>query len=452
MPGINSLGEDLLVRPRTGAIALMTTNRVVFAFSNRLLNNNYLKVALQPDAAGRYKTLGEAVQASKNITYTTSGDITNNRKFALLGDPAMTIGFPRNRVRPLLVNGHPAASVDTLSATEFAEIEGEVTNGAGARLTDFNGTVSLTLFDKPQTVRTLGNDPQSIPVGFQAQTSSLFRGKVTASAGRFSFRFRIPRDINFQYGAGRMSFYAQDSTRDATGVSNGVLIGGIVPGGVSDNEGPQIRAFLNDDRFVSGSVTNQNPVLLLRLSDSSGINTGTAGIDHDIVVTIDGNNRNYYILNDFYETEPDTYQKGTVRFQLPELAPGPHSLTIKAWDVVNNSSSYTLDLTVAKDEDLVLQHVLNYPNPFTTRTQFWFEHNKPGLDLRVRVEIFSVAGHLIKTIRHTINTDGNRSMETEWDGRDDFGQRVGRGVYVYRITVETADGKRASQLQKLVVL
>lgn len=452
LPGITSLGEDLLVRPRTGAIALMTTNRVVFAFSNRLLNNNYLQVALQPDASGRYKSLGEAVQASKNLTYATSGDVTNNRKFALMGDPAMTIGFPKGRVRPLLVNGHPIATADTLSATEFAEIEGEVTNLAGNRLGDFNGTVSLTLYDKPQTLHTLGNDPTSTPVPFQAQTSSLFRGKVTAQAGRFKFRFRLPRDINFQYGNGRMSFYAQDSTRDATGMSRNVLIGGLAPGANDDHEGPQIKAWLNDERFVNGSVTNENPVLLLRLADSSGINTGNAGIDHDIVVTLDGNNHTYYVLNDFYETEPDTYQRGSVRFQLPALAPGRHSLTIKAWDVVNNSNTYTLEFTVARDEDLVIDHVINYPNPFTTHTQFWFEHNKPGLDLRVRAEIFTVTGKLIKTIARTINTEGTRSIETEWDGRDDYGQRVGRGVYIYRLTVESADGKRASQLQKLVVL
>jgi hypothetical protein len=452
LPGINSLGENLLVRPKTGAIALMTTNRVVFAFSNRVLNNNYLQAALQPDANGRYKTLGEAVQSSKNQTYLTNGDVTNNRKFALLGDPAMTLGFPKLRVRPTLVNGHPVAVSDTLSATEFAEIEGEVTSLQGALLPDFNGTVALTLYDKPQAVRTLGNDPASPPTTFQQQTNSLFRGRVTASNGRFKFRFRLPRDINFQYGAGRMSFYAQDSSRDATGASGNVIIGGIVPGASDDKEGPRIRAFLNDERFVNGSVSNQDPVLLLRLSDSSGINTGNAGIDHDIVVTIDDNNRNYFILNDFYETEPDTYQKGTIRFQLPAFTAGRHTLTIKAWDVLNNSSTYTLEFTVAKDEDLVLGHVLNYPNPFTTKTQFWFEHNKPGIDLNTRVEIFTVAGRLIKTIRHTINNDGNRSNEVGWDGTDDFGARVGRGVYIYRLVVESADGKKASQLQKLVLL
>ena len=47
---------------------------------------------------------------------------------------------------------------------------------------------------------------------------------------------------------------------------------------------------------------------------------------------------NYFVLNNFYESDLDNYQRGTVRFQLPPLAPGPHSLRIKAWDVVNNSS------------------------------------------------------------------------------------------------------------------
>ncbi|RYY95382.1 MAG: T9SS type A sorting domain-containing protein, partial [Chitinophagaceae bacterium] len=370
----------------------------------------------------------------------------------LLGDPAMTLGFPRGRVRPTLVNGHPIATADTLSATEFAEIEGEVTNGAGARLTDFNGTVSLTLFDKPQAVRTLANNPTSLPVTFQSQTATLFRGTVSASSGAFRFRFRMPRDINFQYGAGRMSFYAQDSSRDATGFTGSVQIGGLAPGAPNDREGPVIRAYLNDERFVNGSISNQNPVLLLRLADSSGINTGSAGIDHDIVVTVDDNNRQYYVLNDFYETERDSYQKGSVRFQLPELSAGPHRLHIKAWDVLNNSSTYTLEFVVAKDEDLVLDHVLNYPNPFTTKTQFWFEHNKPGMDLRTTVEIYSVTGRIIKTLRRTINTTGNRSSEVDWDGRDEFGDRVGRGVYLYRLSVESADGRKAGRLQKLVIL
>jgi hypothetical protein len=452
-PSTNSLGEDLLVRPQTGAISLMTTTRVVFAFSNRILNNNYLQIALQPDANGRYKSLGEAMQAAKNFTYTTSGDIINNRKFTLLGDPAMTLAFPKMKVNALLVNNKPVGSgADTLSATEFATIEGEVTDNNGTRLTNFNGVVYLTLFDKPQMITTIGNDATSIPVPFQNQTNALFKGKVSAASGKFTFKFKLPKDINYQYGNGKMSFYAQDTLRDANGFSNSVVIGGIAPGTSTDKEGPRIKAYLNDEKFVNGSIVNSEPVLILKLSDTSGINTGNAGIDHDIVATVDGDNRKYFVLNDFYEADLNSYQQGEVRFQLPAFTPGHHTLTIKAWDVLNNSSEYVLEFTVANDNQLVLDHVLNYPNPFTTTTSFWFEHNKPGIDLYARVEIFTISGKLIKTINRTINTEGNRSSEITWDGKDNYGDRIGRGVYLYKLSVQTADGKKASKMQRLVSL
>ena len=452
-PQTTSLGENLLVRRNTGAIALMTTTRLVFANSNRVLNNNYLKTALQPDAAGRYKSLGEAVQASKNLTYTTSGDVINNRKFALLGDPAMTLAFPTLKVQATAINGKSiAAQTDTLSATEFITLDGEVQDGAGVLQQGFQGTVYLSLFDKTKNVTTLANDPTSLRVAFPDQSSVLFKGKASATAGRFSFRFRLPKDINFQYGAGKISLYAHDDTKDGNGYSTNVIIGGIEQGGVTDNTGPEIKAFLNDERFVNGSIANNAPILLLHLFDSSGINTGSSGIDHDIVATLDNNNNQYFILNNFYETDLDSYQKGKVRFQLPTLSPGPHSLKIKAWDVVNNSADYTLNFTVVNNEALTIDRVLNYPNPFTTQTAFWFEHNYPGVDLAAKVDVFTVSGKRIKTISGTINTPGNRSIELTWDGRDETGAKVGRGVYLYHLSVKTPNGKTAGKWERLVVL
>jgi hypothetical protein len=417
------------------------------------MNNNYLQTALLPDSNKRFKTLGEAVMAAKNFTYTTGGDITNNRKFSLLGDPAMTLGFPRLKIKPILVNGRNiAAQQDTLSATEMINIEGEVTDNNENRITDFNGIVFLTLFDKPQTITTLGNDATSLPVSFQSQTEALFKGKVSATNGKFSFRFRLPKDLNYQYGRGKMSFYGHDGLRDGNGFSNDVSIGGIASDSVRDNEGPAIKAYLNDERFVNGSITNSNPVLIVKLSDSSGINTGTSGIDHNIAATLDNDNNKYYELNDYYETDLDSYQQGTLRFQLPELSPGHHTLKIKAWDVLNNSSEYILEFTVVNDEEIIIEHVLNYPNPFTTKTTFWFEHNKPGVELKVSVAIFTITGKLIKTLRQTIITDGNRSMDIEWNGRDEYGDRIARGVYLYRLTVQTPDGKQANKLQRLVMI
>jgi len=449
----NSLGENLLVRPKTGAIALMTTTRVVFAFSNRIINNNYLRFALQPDINGQYKTLGAAVMAAKNYTYQTSADIINNRKFALLGDPAMNLGFPTNKVKINKVNGKEVSSqTDTLSATESVLMEGEVNNIAGNLLNNFQGTAYLSLFDKPTSVTTLANDPTSQQVQVQHQESILFKGKASVHNGKFSFRFKIPRDINYQFANGKISLYAQDGTSDGNGFSNDIVIGGISATASNDNQGPEIKAFLNDDKFVNGSITNTSPVLLIELADSSGINTGNSGINHDIIATLDNNNNQYFVLNNFYETELDNFQKGSVRFQLPELTAGHHSLKIKAWDVLNNSNEYILDFSVVNNAELRIEHVLNYPNPFTTKTFFWFEHNHPATDLNVKIEIFTIAGRLIKTISQTINTTGNRSNEIEWDGKDDYGQKIDKGVYVYRLRVKTTNGKTANKWEKLVIL
>jgi Peptidase family C25 len=450
-PHISSIGENILLRPYTGGIALMTTTRLVFSFSNRLLNNNYLSTALLPDASGNYKTLGEAVMTTKNLTYQSSGDFINNRKFTLLGDPAMRLGFPQFKVRVLNVNGHPVTQTDTLSATENVTVDAEITDASGNRQTGFNGVVYTSIYDKPQQVTTKANDPSSPAVSFSSQNVFLFKGKNTVSTGRFSLNFKVPKDINFQFGNGKMSFYANDSTTDAGGYFNDFMIGGFGNGTSNDNAGPEIKAWLNDEKFVNGSITDQSPLLIVKLKDSSGINTTGSAIGHDIVAVLDDNNNNFFILNDFFESDLDNYAQGVLRFQLPFLEPGRHSLKIKAWDNLNNSSEYILEFLVENNAELILTRVLNYPNPFTTKTQFWFEHNRPGQNLLVKVEVFTVTGRIIKSLSQTINTEGTRSCEVEWDGRDEYGEKIGRGVYLYRLKITSADSHKKQAIGKLVI-
>lgn len=451
-PFTNSLGENILLRPKTGGIAMMTTTRLVFSFSNRIMNNNYLQFAMQPDANGKYRSLGEAVMAAKNFTYQSSGDLINNRKFTLLGDPALTLAFPQFKIKTTKLNYvDPLLRTDTLSAGEKVVIEGEVTDNNGSLLSTLNGSVSPVVFDKPKTITTKANDPGSQQTTFQQQSNILFKGKATVTNGKFSFSFKVPKDINYQFGHGKISYYAEDGIKDGSDFFNGFIIGGSITAIDNDQDGPEIKAWLNDEKFVNGSIVNQRPVLILKLADSSGINTSGTGIGHDITAMLDNNSNQIFNLNNFYEADLDKYGQGHARFQLPELEPGIHSLKIKAWDVLNNSSEFILDFSVVNDDELVIDHVLNYPNPFTTKTQFWFEHNKPGQDLLVQIHIFSLAGRVVKTIEKTINTVGNRSSEVDWDGRDDFGDKIGRGVYVYRLKVFCPGSKPRTVTEKLVI-
>lgn len=451
-PLVSSIGENLLLREKTGAIALMTTTRLVFAFSNRVMNKNYVETALQKQADGHYLTLGEAVRKAKNITYTTSTDIINNRKFTLLGDPAMTLAFPANTVHTTAINGHGLTSVpDTLKALSSLTISGEVKDAAGSLLSNFNGTVYATIFDKAQSVSTLGNDATSQPGPFLEQKNILFKGKAKAANGQFIFEFVVPRDINYQFGPGKISYYVENGITDGNGSFTNIIIGGSGDS-TADREGPQLKAYLNDEKFVNGSVTNDRPVLLVKLTDSSGINIMGTGIGHDLVAILDHDEKTQYTLNGFYESDIDNFRKGMVRFQMPQLAEGAHTLTIKAWDAANNSNEVTLDFNVASQGKLALEHVLNYPNPFTTHTTFWFEHNHPGEELWVDIQVFTITGKLIKTLRKAIFTIGNRSSEVEWDGRDEYGAKIGRGVYIYRLRVQTKDGTSTQKLEKLFIL
>ena len=452
-PLVSSIGENLLLREKTGAIALMTTTRLVFAFSNRIMNKNYLETALKKKADGTYPTLGEAVRNAKNTTYTFFGDVINNRKFTLLGDPALTLAFPLKEVRTTAINNiNIGTTPDTLKALAQYTVSGTVNDNAGNILTDFNGTVYPTVFDKATLTRTKANDAGSLPADFTTQKNILFKGKARVVNGLFNFSFVVPKDINYQFGNGRISYYADNGQTDGNGVFTNVIIGGT--GGTSaDNDGPDIKVFLNDEKFMTGNTTNEKPLLLVKLADTSGINIMGTGIGHDLVAVLDNDPEKKFILNEFYETETDNFRKGVVRYQLPEMDEGLHTLTIKAWDAVNNSNEASIEFKVIKEQDFTLRHVLNYPNPFTTHTSFWFEHNRPPAEeLQLNIQIFTVTGKLVKTLRNTIISTGNRSNEVEWDGRDEYGSKIGRGVYIYRLKVKTADGQTAEKLEKLFIL
>ena len=158
------------------------------------------------------------------------------------------------------------------------------------------------------------------------------------------------------------------------------------------------------------------------------------------------------VLNNYYTGNLDSYQSGKVMYTMKELSVGPHTLDVKVWDVNNNSSSAHIEFTVVEDAEIKLDHVLNYPNPFTTRTTFFFEHNQSCSSLEAQIQIYTVSGRLVKTINKLVPTTGFRAEGIEWDGRDDFGDQLAKGVYVYRLSVELPDGGKAEKLEKLVLL
>ncbi len=443
-----SAGEMLLLNPNGGGIALFSTTRLVYARPNFFLNQNFIRFVMERKNNGHDMRLGDVMR----LTKISSGAGINKRNFTLLGDPSMKLAIPEHGIIITSVNETPVTEIpDTLKALSKVNIEGRIITDHGTVINDFEGMVYNTVFDKKKQISTLGNDG-STPFNFESRNNIIYKGKSSVHSGEFSFEFIVPKDIAYHYDYGKISSFATDGRTDAAGFMNNVIIGGSNPEPITDTKGPDIELYMNDKNFVSGGMTNQNPVLLAFLRDSSGINTVGSGIGHDITLTVNDNLKGIIVLNDYYTADANSYQSGTIEYPFSELEEGNYKLRLKAWDVFNNSSESSLDFTVAGSDQLTLNNVFNYPNPFTRNTSFHFEHNRPYTGMNVLIRIFTVTGRLVKTIESSINTTGFRPDPISWDGLDDYGDRIGRGVYIYHIRIRTEDGKTAEKYEKLVIL
>jgi hypothetical protein len=445
-----SAGEWVFLNPAGGAIAMLTTTRSVYFGVNSNIGIKLAERIFNRYPNGEAYEFGELARRTKNAASVSS---SNKRSFTLIGDPALRLALPRYKIVTDSINGlDPQQQLDTLQALSKVRIKGHIEDYNGAILSAWNGVLTPTVFDKRKIQNTLGQDEASPIIAYEQQTNRIYRGQSSIINGYFEFEFVVPKDIALQIDFGKISYYGHNGQIDAQGFDTLFYVGGIDPNGVADDQGPAIELYMNQEGFVNGSVTDENPVLLAKVADDNGINTVGNGIGHDIVAVLDGQTAQPIVLNDFYAANLDSYQAGEVRYQFQNLSPGPHTLSLKVWDVNNNSSSSQIDFVVQAKEEPVLQHVLNYPNPFTTQTEFMFEHNQSCSSLDVQIQIFTVSGRLVKTIAQEVPTSGFRISGLFWDGRDDFGDELARGTYLYRLRVQTPEGAYAEHTEKLVIL
>ena len=446
-PTRTSAGEFAFWNTTGGAASMITTTRAVYISVGQEFNKRLIATLLEFN--NEDLTISESLVKTKN-------NYSETQKFFIyyFGDPVKKLAIPKPNIRITKMNGVDITqSLDTLKALSKVSFEGVITDNLNNILTDFNGNLSTTVYDKPIDKSTLDNDNFGIVKVFDSQESKLFRGLASVENGNFSFEFIVPRDVKIAYGKGKLSFYATDATFDKSGFNSDVIVGGINENAPEDTIGPEIQLFMNDESFLDGANTNASPNLIAKLADLSGINTSVTAVDHDIVGILDGDESNPIILNDFYQTELDDFTRGKVVFRLRDLSVGPHTLKLKAWDTYNNSSETILNFVVVSDTNISLDNVLNYPNPFVNYTEFWFNHNKPNESLQVQVQIFTISGKLIKTINQLVQTTGNLSRNISWNGLDDFGNRIGKGVYVYKLKVtSTVSNISSEKYEKLVIL
>ncbi|MCX6279747.1 MAG: type IX secretion system sortase PorU [Bacteroidetes bacterium] len=445
-------GEMLINQPGGGAIALYSTTRLAYAGYNIQLNKSFFEHLMDKTEEGQYIKMGDLIRLSKN-------DNKNNyqlRNFVLLGDPAQSIAFADYVVKTKSINGKNANYPDTASGLSTVVVNGQIEDAAGQKVTSFNGVISCKVFDKPVTYSTLGNrsrDGDNFPEPFKIENSLLFSGDVPVTAGEFWITFTMPKGISLQFGNGKISYYAYNDTYDASGYSDMIVIGGQDPSVDPGNEGPEIGMFLNDRTFISGGQTTASPVLIADFADTNGINWLGLGIGHEIEAVLDYDRAHAIVLNDYYQQTFNSSTRGSLEFLLPELTQGKHTLSLKAWDMFDNSSEKVISFYIPGTPSLNVTNVKTAPNPMSESTRFLFQPNTYLTeDLDIIIRIYNLQGKLVTTLNSTWSTTPTDLPAISWDGTDASGTKLKNGLYPYKMIFSGKTGSYHETSQKLMII
>jgi hypothetical protein len=439
-PTDRSATELLLVRENGGSIGTLTSTRAAYSSLNAQFNADFFTHLLARDAQRKLSRLGDAVFATKQTHYGI-----NDQKFHLFGDPTLRLCAPTYRGQIDSINGNPASMAVQLKALGKGKLEGSIRKLDDSTWSDYSGKLLMTVYDSRKDVPV----PEWPGFTFTVPGGIIYKGENTIANGTFSGSFYVPKDISYENNNGRVTVYFSNGISDGAGYTENVVIGGTDTTVTPDLQGPSISVYLGSRSFRPGDLVGENPLLLIDYFDEHGINTASGGIGHRLEAVID-NQPAAIDLADFYKGKPDSYQEGSVEYQLSNLPDGKHAVTAKAWDVYNNSSTVQTAFVVASTSDLRISDVFNYPNPFAHGTTFTFQQNQSS-PIDVEIKIYTLAGRIVRVLSSSGVTD--TFVRIGWDGRDEDGDILANGVYLYRVVAHTVDGEKSTQaIGKLSVL
>ena len=435
-------GESVLLNPLGGGIGIVSATRPVYADQNFSLNK-YFSDNIYKKTNGVQQDVGSVIKAAKN----NLGAQVNKLCYVYMGDPALKLSYPTNyTVKTSKINEKADSAI--LNALSVATVSGYIADDKDGLVGDFNGKLHAVIYDKSQEITTLNNDNAGVYMTFTDRPNVLFSGDAVVKNGKFSFTFMLPKDIKYNFGSGRINYYAQNDSAnvEAQGYYENFIVGGSNPNFIDDTTGPAINVFLNDSLSIASKV-NETPLFMASISDVDGINTVGGGIGHDILLTIDKDAYNSYSLNEYFQAESGSYTKGLVKFKLPELTDGTHTLSLRAWDLLNNSTTKSMTFEVQKGLAPVIFSVSNWPNPVLTNTRFVIVNDRPETLLSATVEIIDLSGRVLW------NSGPRASIDNlSWDLTSNSGQKVKPGIYFYRVNLKTTNSQASSKTNKLLIV
>ena len=451
IPGVQSATEELITKESSGAIGVFSATRPVYSSNNAYLNEAFFSslLAAPRDTLNLPIAVGKAYMRAKIIG---GGDLQNDNKYHLFGDPSLRLNMPQYLANFDSINGqNPSVDVQ-IKALSNTKIEGVIKKSATTNWDDFNGEGTLTVFDSKRQVKL---DPLSTPNNpyyMSVQGGIIFRGRISIIDGQFSSNFVVPKDISYENTNGKIIMYFSSQQEDGLGYTTKIVIGGTDSSTVNDNKGPELEIYFDDATSGNTALINPNSLLVVKLSDETGINTTGTGVGHKLEGILNEKFNSPIDFTNFFTGDLNAGGKtGSIHYQFNNLEPGDYQMQIKAWDVFNNPTSEIIYFTVVSGNDLFISDVYNYPNPFVSNTTFTFQKNSVNSSVDVLIKIYSVAGRLLRNLEAKNLSDN--FIKVDWDGRDQDGNQIANGTYLYNLIVKSTDGAfNKNVLGKMAIL
>jgi len=435
MTETQSGAEDLLLLPENGAIGVFSATRVVFAASNAQITKQFFLDLFTREADGRFPRLGDAMFAMKQ-KFTGN----NDEKFFLLGDPTIRLHVPDRHVVFETLNDIAITDTSTinLKALSTVTVTGRCTKLGTMDVDDtFNGVATVSLYDATVDVSVIDTDAEKTVNNFRRRGAALSRGSYKVENGRFTATFVVPKDIGFSSSNAALFGYAVgDSTRFAMGATERIVVDGVEEAQFNDDIGPDMAVFMDSRKFISGGLVRSNPILIVDLKDSTGINTTGIGIGHELEASFD---EGLIIenLTTTFSTSLENSRAGTAEKQIFGLPSGHHTVRVRAWDVLNNFTEATTTFRIADSSaGVVTEGITNYPNPFVSATTIRFTHNM-SQPFNAELKIFDMQGRLVFT--EPMRIEDRQTAELTWNAFDNEGAILGTGVYLCVVRITTDD-------------
>ena len=453
-----TIGEKAFLNAQGGAVAFYGTTRTVYAPQNKKINTAFMRYVLSYDENGKPITLGEAQRQAKNYLVKNGIEITKNKlQYSLLGDPALSLALPTytaiiDNINGVAVEGD---NLPQLRAGDKVSIKGHI-EFAGSRVDEFSGTLDAMVRDTKERIKCKLNNTSSEGADtafiFTDRKNTLFHGTSKVENGEFTFTFAVPKDINYSDGTGLINVYAYDATLNASahGSCDRFTVNGS---NIAENDsiGPSIYCYLNSEDFTFGGEVNSTPFFVAQISDKDGINASGAGIGHDMTLIIDGDIEKTYNLNDNFTFDYESYTSGQTYYALPTLSEGKHTLKFRAWDILNNSSTTSLDFVVRNNIQPNIVDVYATNNPARESTTFVVTHNFCGAELNLEIDIMDSSGRLLWNTSES-GTAATNTIAYKWDLSTDCGAKLNTGIYLYRIKLSSNGSSYASKAKKLLII